>query len=177
MMINMSYLYFLKGGPRYKDFFWVFIVPYNGNCIKLSFTRVNWRGRTQVDKKYKQNKANTHHVTRPYGQMKPYLKVGSAPLLKYCHSTAWAQCWILSARESKSPLLHFSETVSVGQAVFIMCILEKWGKERKRGINIEKCVHLFSTQHATCNIFSGLHNSRLSSNPEILRQESFFWTH
>lgn len=100
------------------------MVPY-GNCITLSSIRGNWNGRTQVDEKHKQKKANTHHVTRPYRRIKPYLNVGSAPLLKSCHSPVSAQCCILSAGEKKSPLVHFSETAPVGQSVFIMCMLEK----------------------------------------------------
>lgn len=48
---------------------------------------------------------------------------------------------------------------------------------KKEVLNREKCVHLFSTQHAMCNtvrlIGSGLHDSRLSLNPEIPRLERF----
>lgn len=56
------------------------MIPH-GNCLQLSSIRVNWHGRTQADEKHKQYKANTHHDTRPYGQIKPYLNVGSASLL------------------------------------------------------------------------------------------------
>lgn len=63
--------------------------------------------------------------------------------------------------------------------LYLLCAC--WKNEVKKGkkvINIKKCVHLFSTQHATCStvrlIGSGLHDSRLSLNPEIPSQKSFF---
>lgn len=85
-------------------------------------------GETRQMRNISRTKPNAHHFTRPYGQIKLYLNVGSAPLLNFRHRPTSAQCWILSAKESKSPLVHFSETASVGQAVFIM-----WKNEVKKG--------------------------------------------
>lgn len=71
----------------------------HGNCNKLSSTRVNWHGGTQADEKHKQNKANTHHVIRPHGQIKLYLNVASAPLLKFCHSPTSAGSLVLGSQK------------------------------------------------------------------------------
>lgn len=73
--------------------------------------------------------------------------------------------------------MHPGEAASIEQTVLCAC----WKNEVKKGkevINIKKRVHLFSTQHATCStvrlIGSGLHDSKLSLNPGIPRQERFF---